>query len=473
MMISATFLPARSSVVSHWPALTVALFSAVGLLQVESANFLVATTLVVASLWLRGFWLVSVPTLICFGGLELSVFIDPELGFVTPLNAPFLPETWLLCCVVRVAAYWAECERAYIDGRFLALAICVFGTLALGSLSFLAAHRGLPFMNKAPLKFLSWVLIAGVLLSEVRRRSCAEVIWYGLIYATVVGAFQRVFILVFLPVKEPGLYAFTGVFVTACMIYIVGRTREISRHRLLLMFFWTLLLLMHVSASRTQLALLALTILILLTVLTVRSLPIVVVVFGIAVASVPFLQRDFLNYLIHKIKFFLAVASASDEIGDSANVRRSTFLNLVDGSQTDALNLMFGRGLWGHVEFSAYPTSAIHTERAFSDLEHSLGMYYHLHFFLNEVLFYFGFFGIVVLIVLMFLAVRSIKHPLELVLIVYFLFAFMFRLELILLVPAALFAWRSRLAMTQLFDRLGRVQDFPGISLPINAGNRK
>jgi hypothetical protein len=134
---------------------------------------------------------------------------------------------------------------------------------------------------------------------------------------------------------------------------------------------------------------------------------------------------------------------------------------------------VFGRGLWGHVEFSAYPTPAIHAERAFSDLEHSLGMYYHLHFFLNEVLFYFGFFGIVVLIVLMFLAVRSIKHPLELVLIVYFLFAFMFRLELILLVPAALFAWRSRLAMTQLFDRLGRVQDFPGISLPINAGNRK
>jgi len=393
------------------------------------------------------------------------------LGFVTPLNAPYLPETWLLCCMVRVAAYWAQVGEAYIDRRFLALAAGVFVTLVLGSLFFLATYRGLPFMNKAPLKFLSWVLLAGVLLSEVRRRPCVEIIWHGLIYATVIGAFQRIFILAFMPVKEPGLYAFTGVFITACMIYLVSRARPVSRHRLLLMFFWTLLLLMHVSASRTQLALLALTVFILLAVLTVRSLPMVGIVGGIAVAAVPFLQRDFVNYLLYKLQFFLAIASASDQIGDSASVRRSTFLNLVDGNQTDALNLVFGRGLWGYVDFSAYPTPAIYAERAFSDREHSIGMYYHLHFFLNEVLFYFGFLGIVALIVLIFLALRAIKHPLEVVLIVYFLFAFMFRLELILLVPAALLAWRNRLAVTRLFDRLGRMHGLPGIQPSMKAGD--
>ena len=63
---------------------------------------------------------------------------------------------------------------------------------------------------------------------------------------------------------------------------------------------------------------------------------------------------------------------------------------------------------------------------------------------MNEILFYFGFIGLMFFIMVIYTMVRRVQAPLELTLIIYFVFNHMFRLELIILIPVLLFVVRQK-----------------------------
>jgi hypothetical protein len=159
--------------------------------------------------------------------------------------------------------------------------------------------------------------------------------------------------------------------------------------------------------------------------------------------SIPYIPEYIINYLYHKFAFFNSIIDNNLGVGDSASVRYSTFLNLIDGWGSDLFNVFFGRGFWGYIDFSSYPDASIYTEGAFSSYEHSIGKYYHLHFFLNNVLFYFGVIGLSLFLIGYAFMIASVRDSLELILFSYFIFNFMFRLELIVIIPILLYVYRD------------------------------
>ena len=94
-----------------WPLLVVALVATITVFQVDALSVVIAIGLITLSFWHRWFWVLVIPCLICFSGMEKTVFLDRTLSFQTPLNQPLFPDLWLTCFGIRVIAYWAQLEQ--------------------------------------------------------------------------------------------------------------------------------------------------------------------------------------------------------------------------------------------------------------------------------------------------------------------------------------------------------------------------
>ncbi len=109
----------ESALLRLWPLALVTSVVSLQAYQLDSLSLLVPFGLVVASIWYRGFWEIALPCLICFTGLEKTVFFDPTLAYDTPLNPQFLPDLWLTCFTVRAITYWLSAGTIRIKQSFL------------------------------------------------------------------------------------------------------------------------------------------------------------------------------------------------------------------------------------------------------------------------------------------------------------------------------------------------------------------
>ncbi|MCJ8286910.1 hypothetical protein [Halomonas sp.] len=409
-----------------------------GLLQVE---FIIASFLILLSLNFRVFWLVVFPVLIVYAGLEKTVFVDRQLYFDTPLNSESYPDLWLSCFVIRALGFSLFNKSSKFNPHVFLAAMILFVVSIIGSITFLFTNTGLPLFNKAPIKIVVFIIVSSVILAEIKEKDHQSfIVWKGFVFGAIVGAFLRIPVVLYEPTKDPGVYTFTGVFVSSVMVYF-----SYKKNRQLLCFFWLIVLFLHFSVSRTEIVLFSLSFVFLLMKIY-KTIPVVTFIFILlSVLAINFLPGDIGTYLQHKLNFFASIGEGGGGIGDSASVRVSTFLNLIFGHQVDFFNLIFGRGYWGYLDFQTFPDLSIYTENSFSDYEHKIGKYFHLHFFLNELIFYFGFIGVVLLSAAVFRWFVSINSLLEISLIIYFIFNFMFRLELLVIVPVLVFAFRKEL----------------------------
>jgi hypothetical protein len=435
-------------------------FSSLPLIEVAGLDFIVATLLIAVSLHFKLFWSFVIPVLICFSGLEKTVFVDRTIALETPLNASYYPDLWFSCLFVRSVSYWFSVKRVVSYKPFLSLSACMFFLGLVGSVAFIINHGSLPGINKAPLKLIVFVFLAGVLVLELNNKhNYLDIVWRGMLISALSSAVIRIPIYFVSPAKDPGVYTFTGVFLSALMVVVLSR-RPISIKKLIWLFVWVLVLGLHLSVSRTEVVLYALALLAVAFSVPKFAVPIFLIFVSSLFLIGDHIPSDIKVYMLHKISFFSSLFDGAGEVGSSASVRISTFMNLVFGEKADMFSLLFGRGFWGYLTFSEFPDPSIYTEGAFSSIEHDNGKYFHLHFFINEIIFYFGLLGVGILIFVLFISFSKVASPLEVVFLLYFLFNFMFRLELVVLTPVIFYVIRS-------LGILGRGE----VILPTNSGH--
>jgi hypothetical protein len=424
----------------HWAFLPVLIFGFASLAKLELLNLPIALTLAMLSSSRHTFWSIVIPSLIVFSGLEKTVFLDRSAYFVTPINSDFLPDLWLVVFAIRILSYWISERKIRIIPEFALFSAFFLALLFFSSIAFTIEHGGLGGVNKAPIKLVIFVFCCGVIISEIRRFNIYSAVVCAVAYAAVAGAILRLGVIYWYATKDPGIYTYTGVFISAYFLSRSSKMNDFSRKGNLAVGFWIVILLLHASASRTELALFSLSLFLFFFRPSKSVLFPAFLLVSCVIVVLSYLPVDFVNFYMHKASFFMNLLNDNVGIGDSASVRLSTFFNLVDGSQTSFFNIAFGRGFVGYTDFAAYPNFAIYSESAFSDSEHSSGMYFHLHFFLNSLLFYFGVFGVLFFFLAVFFLFKISFAPSSVVLIAYFIFNSMFRLELIVIVPALMWS---------------------------------
>ncbi|NRA81643.1 MAG: hypothetical protein HRU18_25880 [Pseudoalteromonas sp.] len=246
--------------------------------------------------------------------------------------------------------------------------------------------------------------------------------------------------------KDPGVYTFIGVFISVFMIVNGGviKTRLPSSK-----IFWFAILFLHLSVSRTEIILFVLSLVLMIMNLknvgrnVVLSYFAVIFCFPIAFfLLINFSPESVSNYFSHKVSFFSSLKDGA-ELGDSASVRLFTFLNLLFGETSNFINTLFGYGFFGYINFNEFFTDSIISEGAFSSEEIIENKFYKLHFFLNNVLFYFGVFGLVVYNFVFYKFYSLSQKGLGIIVILYAYLNVFFRQELIVLFPIVLYVFST------------------------------
>ena len=170
---------------------------------------------------------------------------------------------------------------------------CMVVLSTASSVIFLAMHGGIPSVNKAPIKLIIFIFLAGGIISEVARRRDFDTVWCGFVYGAIVGAMIRLLIIANYTVKDPGIYTFTGIFVSATMLNLAFHRNARGGYRTVNVLFWSTIFLLHLSASRTELALFCFTVALLLYDLSFRSIPLIFVGGAIILAIIPIIPEEY------------------------------------------------------------------------------------------------------------------------------------------------------------------------------------
>jgi hypothetical protein len=397
----------------------------------------------------KSFWLVVVPSLIIQSGFEKTVYFDREVSFDSFFDISFVPDLWLVVFYIRALFFVIQNLRMAafkVEKRLIILLFYMLASLLVGTLLFIHGNSPLPSVNKAPIKLILFVLISYFVFDEVSKRNKQFVI-DGILIAVFLGAFLRIFIVIGNDVKDPGIYTFIGVFVSAFML-VNAKSFEcrLPTNKV----FWFVVLCLHMSVSRTEMILFALTLLLLFFSLQNRDrnffynyLGIIFLIPIMGVLVIIFVPDNVSNYFLHKLSFFSAYQEGV-ELGNSASVRLFTFFNLVYGETSSLLNTLFGYGLFGYINFDTFYTSSIGTEGAFSEAELASNEFHKLHFFLNNLIFYFGVIGFFLYNYIFYLFFKNRGLALGLILILYAYLNAFFRPELIVLFPIVLSVFSRR-----------------------------
>lgn len=424
---------------------SVLFFSLIVLTKITSIFGVIVVILILLATNYRNFWLITIPTLIIQSGFEKTVYFDRDINFVSLFDVTFFPDLWLVVFYVRSFFYilklYSKNEKLQINYHFFVLLFYLIFSLVAGTFLFIIVSEPLFTVNKAPFKLLLFVLLSYFIFNEVKG-GVKVVVINGLVFSAILGALFRVFIVIGLDVKDPGVYTFIGVFISAFMLIHAERLDGIIPYFIPKnQIFWGLVLLLHFSVSRTEMLLFLISIVVLFfsykssLLKKIRDLfikiPIFIVLFILFFIYSP---ENISNYFLHKLKFFSSFEEGM-ELGHSASVRLFEFLNLLNGDTGAVLNNVFGYGFLGYINFDSFYTSSIFTEGAFSNEELVANQFFRLHFFLNNVIFYFGFIGLCIYTYIFYFFYKKYCSPLRIILILYVFLNCFFRLELIVFFP--------------------------------------
>jgi len=427
--------------------ISVLLFSIIVLIEQTSFFIIIVGIVILLATNFRLFWLITLPTLIVQSGFAKTVYFDRDLTFISLFDVALIPDLWLVVFAVRSLCYllnvYFKNEALKINYRCYFLLFYISVSLVVGTFFFIEASEPLFTLNKAPIKLFLFVVFSCLIFNEVKGRG--KFVVNGFVFSTIIGALLRVFIVIGSDVKDPGIYTFVGVFVSSFMFIHANKLNGIiasfiPKHKV----FWGLVLLLHFSVSRTEMLLFIISSLILFFSLKggvlkkcrdiLITFPIFIGFFIIFLFSAP---ENISNYFFHKLSFFYSFQEGV-KLGHSASVRIYTFLNLLYGYTGTALNNVFGYGVLGYVNFDSYYTSSISTEGAFSNEELISNKFFKLHFFLNNLIFYFGFIGVFIYVYTFYFFYQNYNSSLRIILILYAFLNCFFRLELIVIFPVVI-----------------------------------
>lgn len=430
------------------PIVVIFFISAITFLGLTSLYALCASLLISLSINFRTFWMVVVPALLVQSGFEKTVYFDRELSFNSLFDVALIPDLWLVVFFVRGLSFFFFSRGKgglLINDKAISLVFYMLLTLVFGTLVFTIINVPLYTFNKAPLKFVLFCCLAVIVYEEIKNKNI-NYIQEGLLLAVILGGVCRLAFLYGDAVKDPGVYTFIGVFISVFMIVNGGviKTRLPSSK-----IFWFAILFLHLSVSRTEIILFVLSLVLLIMNLknvgrnVVLSYFAVIFCFPIAFfLLINFSPESVSNYFSHKVSFFSSLKDGA-ELGDSASVRLFTFLNLLFGETSNFINTLFGYGFFGYINFNEFFTDSIISEGAFSSEEIIENKFYKLHFFLNNVLFYFGVFGLVVYNFVFYKFYSLSQKGLGIIVILYAYLNVFFRQELIVLFPIVLYVFST------------------------------
>tara|TARA_B100000929_G_scaffold290529_1_gene284460 strand:- start:4276 stop:5601 length:1326 start_codon:yes stop_codon:yes gene_type:complete len=430
------------------PIVVIFFISAITFLGITSLYSFCSALLIALTINFRAFWLVVVPALLVQSGFEKTVYFDRELSFNSLFDVALIPDLWLVVFFVRGLSFFflsKENRGSLINGKAISLVFYMLFTLVFGTLVFSIVNVPLYTFNKAPLKFVLFCCLAIVVYEEIKNKNI-NYIQEGLLLAVILGGVFRLAFLYGDAVKDPGVYTFIGVFISVFMVVNGSgiKTRLPSSK-----FFWFAILFLHLSVSRTEIILFVLSLSLLIINLknvgrnVAVSYIAVILCFPIAFfLLINFSPESVSNYFSHKVSFFSTLRDGA-ELGDSASVRLFTFFNLLFGETSNFINTLFGYGFFGYINFNEFYTDSIISEGAFSSEEIIGNKYYKLHFFLNNVIFYFGMLGLVVYNFVFYRFYSLSQKGLSVIVILYAYLNVFFRQELIVLFPIVLYVFSS------------------------------
>lgn len=401
----------------------------------------IAITLLILSVWNIFFWLIVVPALVCFVSIETSVLLDRELALTSPLNHTVFGDLWILCVFIKAASFCYQQRALLIEKNYFLVGLLMLTTLLIGSTFFASKYVGLPFVNREPLKIILYIFFTGIVFSGVKTSGSLELIWRGFCAAAIVGVFQRAFIALSFSVKDPGIYTYTGVFVCFASIYFILDNKLPILKKVVPLFAWSVILLMHITPSRTEIILFVLSLIFFIWALKRNSVYIIAPFFVALFLISLYVPIETQLYFFHKLNFFLALIDGS-YIGDSASVRVTEMRNLLIGRDSSIENIVFGRGFTGFIEFSEHPDQSVFSDSTFSNIQYELGKFYQLHFFVTEMLFFFGLLGVFAAGLIVARVIFTSVSTIEYIFLSYIMLNVMYRLELIFIAGLLISAFR-------------------------------
>jgi hypothetical protein len=428
---------------------SVLVFSLITLFGFSALYIPTLLVLILVSINYKYFWLVVAPTLIIQSGFEKTVYYDRDLSFYSLFDISLIPDLWLVVFTVRSAAYifsMSSTELPKISKKTVLLVCYMCLSLVIGTLCFVDFNQQLHTFNKAPIKFTLFILIGGIVFSEVKNKNASCII-DGLLIAVILGALLRLIIIIGSDVKDPGIYTFTGVFISVFMFLNASKLdNSFPKSKI----FWFCILILHLSVSRTEIILFAFAFVLLLInlkgqgknyILQYLLLLILVPVSLVLIAD--FIPGNIANYFMHKLSFFSSYEDGVD-LGNSALVRLYTFFNLLAGETSNIFNNITGYGFLGYINFDEFYTSSVLSEGAFSVQEIKSNQYYKLHFFLNNIIFYFGALGFFLYNYIFYQFYKYENSNITLIIISYAYLNVFFRPELAVLFPIVLYVFSMK-----------------------------
>lgn len=404
----------------------------VSFVGVPAIHLLVGLVLIALSFSPSMFVALVLPTLACFAAYGGGVPVEIELEFLSPHSTTPIGSFWPYC-ILAFTLGSLDFSRFRIPLTPLIAVLALAIIITFGSVYFVNVYGANPVLNKEPIRLMIFVTL-GVLASSALAERVAEnkAVAIGGIYVLLVSLIaHRIVAFGLLDLKDVGGYTYLSIPLAVTLALVSRRERSSA-----LFYFALVAFLMSFRVSRTEIILFAVFLPILF--LTSRRYGAMVVAGGagfLGFGAIVALDSAYVSYFLHKINFFSALGpDALASIGGSALVRWYELVNIVAGYGADTMTLLFGRGLLGFITFDVHSSLIVYYDGAFSIEEYRADRFYRLHFFVNELLFYFGIVGSVVLITVYRLVLGTIGW-LVLPFAVYLLMNGMFRMELLVLTP--------------------------------------
>lgn len=395
-------------------------------------QYFVVLALLIASANTKIFYVYVVPILVCFSCYEANIFyVVGERGYSLHSISP-VGSLWPLSFAVYIIAN-VDWGKKSFNEKYVLLYLFLLVSFVFSSWYFVNTYDGLGFINKEPIKQLLYMAVAMFFIKDFLKLNVgkAQVILFSTVVIAVAVTAHKLLSWNYFVLKDVGGYNYLTI---PFAIYFAGISSKRKDNALFV--FAIILYILSFKASRTEIFLYFLFVPFFIiyskNYLAAAIVFISLVVFFM-VADV--VDSNMYTYFIHKMNFYVDIfESGVADIGMSASVRLYEFYNLIDGFGTDFVTLLFGRGIYGFISFDNYFNYAIYSDGAFSLAEHSKSKYFRLHFVLNEVLFYFGIVGAVVIY---FILKSSFTERSWLIVpfLSYLSLNFMFRGELMVLIP--------------------------------------